>query len=279
MTRAAVLALPALLWASAAGARFAPPEGRTFLYAVTDTRGTGEGAPIVTTSERRVTFRKLPGGYGAELTVVSVEMTGPPAVAAMAGNFMKTLIGRTIRYRLDGGGAVIAVEDQAALIADVVAALRAMGGDGPNRGDAAAKVAQSVAAAPEPAQRAMLASLLTGAIAADRTEAPAGTRAVTVPAAALGKAVTLPGRETVQRRADRVTITDQAEGAVGQVVSAAPGADAAAGAPHLRVVDRVDLDPETGLLVSSERMVESWIDAAPDRRRVTHITATLSQVS
>lgn len=280
--RAAALALPALLCSAPAMARFAPPENRPLRYLVTDERGDA-GAPIITRSERRVTFRRDGAGWRADLTVLSVDMTGPSTITGMAGHVMKVLTGRTIAYRLDREGKVIDVEDQDTLIADMVTAFRTMaapsGGDTTVRGPAAARIAQIIAAAPPPAQRAILASLLTVMIAADRTEATPGGRDVSVPAAALGKPVSLAGRETVVRSADRVTITVRAEGGVAGAVAGLSDSPAPPVTPMIRIVERRDIDAATGLVLASERTSESWINGKSGARDLIRTTATLTPVS
>jgi hypothetical protein len=261
--RLAALAVALTLAPSTAFARFAPPEGKPLRYAIVEERGEGVTASRFTT-ERRVVFHKVSSGFTADLTVTAADATGNEKIAAMSRTVPAALMGRTIRYRLDGEGNVVAVEDQAALIALVAGAFAAMPEVGPG-----ARIAGTIRSMPEAQQRGMLASLLQPMALADRADALAASRAVTVPASSpLGQAVALAGQETVSRdSADRTVIDTVAEGSTG------------ADAPMIRITTRLVIDRATGLLISSERQTESWLPAAPDKRTVSKTTSTVTPVS
>ncbi len=261
--RLAALAVVLALAPSAAFARFAPPEGKALRYAIVEERGDGATASRFTT-ERRVVFHKTADGFTADLTVTAADATGNEKIAAMSRTVPAALMGRTIRYQLDGEGNVVAAEDQAALIALVADAFAAMPEVGPG-----ARIANTIRAMPEAQQRGMLASLLQPIAVADRADAPAVARAVTVPASSpLGQAVALAGQETVSRdSADRTVIDTVAEGSTGT------------DAPMIRITTRLVVDRATGLLVSSERRTESWLPASPDKRTIAKTTSSVTPVS
>jgi hypothetical protein len=261
--RLAALAVALALIPSAAFARFAPPEGKPLLYSLVEERGEGVTATRFTT-ERRVLFHKTADGFTADLIVVSADATGNAEIAAMSRTVPRSLMGRTIHYRLDAEGHVVAVEDQAALIALMADAFAAM-----SKAETAAKAAAAVRAMPEKQQLGMLASLLQPMAVADRADAVAGTRAVTVPAASpLGQAVALAGQETASRdSAGNIVIDTVAEGSTG------------ADAPMIRIATHLTIDRATGLLISSERRTESWLPAAPDKRTVSKSGSSVVPVS
>lgn len=259
--------LPALLVVAIAAPSFAPADGVALRYTVVDERNDGTTVSRFTSS-RRIVFHRTASGYRAELTILSVDAVGARDVAAMSRRLMSALLGRTIRYQLDAQGSVTAVEDQAALMALIVATVGKVAGagkvDSTARSDAADKFAASLSAMPEAAQRRMLASFLSSVIDSSGGGV-LGQRTVAVPmASSLAQAVTLPGTETVTRTANgRIAIGTVATG---------PGA----GESGVRIVRHREIDPSTGLVMLDDRQTESWLSSSPTKRNLVRIVATLA---
>lgn len=209
---------------------FAPPLGRTFVVAMEQVRSVG-GKDRRYRSTRTVAFRRNAGGLVAELVIT--RPADEPADAGGSDLFARTvaaLAGRTVRFRLDGAGQVLAVEDADAHWAHLLDALAALpGGErfaGPLRGF------------PPPARTRFLASMLDPVMPA-RVPVP-GRRPVSVAARApAGAAMTLAGQERVARRGDGTV----------QVTVDATGDD---GEAAVTIARRDVLDPATGLRVSHE---------------------------
>lgn len=270
-------ALAALLTVAApavAASSFAPADGVALRYTIVDERS--DGATVTRfTSARRVVFRKTATGYRAELTILSVGAVGVRDLAAMSRRLMSALVGRTIRYQLDSQGAVIAVEDQAALIALIVAtvgkASAAGTADSAARADAADKFAASLAAMPEAAQRDMLASFLSSVIDTSGGGMP-GRRAVVVPmTSSLAQPVSLPGSETVGRTSKGWIAIDTE--ATGPITS---GAGQPQGKSGVRITRHREIDPATGLVMLDDRRTETWLGSAPMKKNVIRSLATLA---
>ncbi len=145
---------------------FAPRIDAPYRYRIEQVRDEA-GVPRRYVTDRTIVFRRTPGGLVAELTITAVDgglATGPGALfeRAFAG-----LRGRMIRYRLSPGGTVTAVEDRAALWQALGDAVLAQAGDDPARLAIARRLVAPLRAMPEPAQVAMLGSMLATVIAAD----------------------------------------------------------------------------------------------------------------
>lgn len=265
-------AVAALL--AVAAPAFAPVDGVALRYTLVDERG--DGASVARfTSSRRIVFHKTATGYLADLTILSVDAAGERGVAAMSRRLMSMLVGRTIRYQLDARGAVIAVENQAQLMALIVAAIgktAAGGKDGSTvRSDAAGKFAASLATMPEAAQRGMLASFLTPVIDASGGGIP-GERAVVVPLASpLAQSASLPGTETIARTARGWMAIDTI--ATGAII---PASAEPRGESGVRIVRHREIDPATGLVMLDDRRTETWLSAAPGRTNTVRSVATVT---
>lgn len=268
-----LLALALVCWPGAALAKFAPVDGQQLRLSVTEDR-----AGTRFTSERRIVFRKADTGYTADLTIVAAGTAGGERdVGAMARRVMNALVGRTIHYRLDAAGRVVAVDDQDSLIATIVAAFGAMGGAGkdasPERQAVAARAAAAIGALPFESQRALLASLLTPVVGGALAEAVPGESPVTLPASSpMGQGAELKGRQVVTRAANgRIVIDIDATG------TATPGG--AAEPAMIRVVQHREIDPATGLVFVNDRRTDTWLAGRPGNIQTIRNVATLAPVS
>lgn len=258
----ALAVLPALVWPGVAAAKFAPVEGVSYVYAIMDTREAGRF-----TSERRIVFRRADTGWTAELTVISADAVGTGNAATMSRGLLSALIGQHIRYRLDAQGAVVAVEDQDALIKRVGDAI----GTAPGKSSTAARdavadrMAKTLAALTPDAQRTLLASLLTPAIGGALADDPIGERPIAMPAgSAFGPGGTeLIGTQVVTRGDVRTVIDTVAEGP-------------SPGGAMTRIVQHREIDTATGIVMRNERRTETWLTATPDKRQVATSSATVA---
>ena len=272
-----LIAASALVWPGVAAAKFAPPLGKVLNYTVVDVREEGNFS-----AARRIVFSKAEQGYVAEVTIVSNGAAADsPRVGSMANRALAVLTGKTIRYHLNDQGLVVEIEDQDALMKAVVDGLSAMAGKSSDaRSAAGTQIAGMVAALKPDAQRTLLASLLSPAIAGvAEAEAKPGQRPIALPAgSSMGQQAELKGTETVARfNGDLISVESDVEGpAPGALAAGVPGSDVAArGTPMMRIVQKRVVDPATGLVFFNERRTERWLSTAPDERQTSRSTATL----
>ncbi|MFZ5747582.1 MAG: hypothetical protein ACOY45_07965 [Pseudomonadota bacterium] len=266
--------IPALAMAllqSAAATTFAPPLDQPLL--LTTERVETEG------SERRsyriqvrMRFARDGDGYRAELVVVEAGGAAGRMESAMFETGLSGLAGRTIRFRLDRAGRVVAITDRAELwhdfcvgLARVMAASKAADPDA--RARLEARFVAPLEALPPERQIALLASLLTPAFASEAGDQPAGsTRAVRLPGrSAYGGAAPLDGARTVSRGADIQRVVTRAHGTV-------PAPDGSPARIVLTIEERSD--PATGLILQRRETRETQ-RAADGRRMAAVKTITL----
>lgn len=253
-----------MLWIAAQAAPvFAPPLDRSLTMTTETVRSDG---PTTRTfiARRTVRFSATPDGYRVAVTLDAAapgEADSDPAGLLRAG--FARLAGRTVVLHLDRAGAVTGIDDLPATwraVVDGMAALAPTGSD-PATQQRAARVraiVAALAAQPEPAQRQMIASLVTPLIAPElvaEAATPAPPRTVRVPATSIYGKAELDGLRAVRTRADGIEVSVSATGPV--AVTTAEGM--ASAAITLETLRRID--PRTGLVVESRERVETL---APD---------------
>ncbi|MES2441930.1 MAG: hypothetical protein V4574_03805 [Pseudomonadota bacterium] len=268
-----MIALAAFVWQTQA-AVFAPPLGVPIRIVTERSQGTGAGRFAVRI-ERLVRFARDGIGYRAEVVLLSADTGTANDARAMLQAGFAGLAGRTMVFRLDGAGKVVAVDDRAALwerfcasIAAAVVAQR-VNGTPAEHAALAERMAGPLRALPADRQQALLGSLVS-ALIADAPEAAPGTRPIRLPGASpFGGPVTLEGTRSVAPAGDlRRTAT--------RATAAVPAQDGAAGRVELEIDD--DMDPRTGLVAAHTETLRSAIGEGPAARRterVTTVTVTL----
>lgn len=260
-------ALPLALAASAADARFLPPEGRPLQQILTEDR-IEAGSTQRYISEREIIFTRTPDGYRAEVTIVSESHAADDA-GAMFGAGLAALKGQPIRFDLDRNGTIVAIADEEALWGRFCDAIGAMArGKRPLDVQRTRNVEALVApfrALPPARRRALLGSMITGIIAGPLADRQPGTQAITLPARdPKGVVISLPGKETVTLADSALTIESAAEG------------DLSATA-HLVVMRRQRVDAARGLIVETRTQRDTIIGTgAASRRSQSIVTSVIS---
>lgn len=261
-------ALPLLLAATSAPARFLPPEGQPLRQLLTEERIEPSGTQRYV-SEREIVFARTTSGYRAEVTIVSENHAAGDA-GAMFGAGIAALKGRPIRFDLDHNGAVIAIADEDALWSIFCDAIEGMA-----RGKSAldaqrTRNLQALVAPfrsmPPARRRALLGSMISALVAGPLADRQPGTRAITLPARdPSGATAALPGVETVTIGDGALTIDSVAEGDVGA-------------AAHLKVSRRERIDVARGLILETRTRRTSAIGTGTDRRQSETIMSSVISV-
>ncbi|OSZ63158.1 hypothetical protein CAP40_19115 [Sphingomonas sp. IBVSS2] len=190
--------------------------------------------------ERDVRFAREGTGYRAEVTLRAGVGETPDSTAAAYEAGFEAFAGKTIVFHLDPRGAVVAIDDMAALwerfcqrVADIAAARRTLAPT--EREKLAARIAAPLRALPVERQRAMLGSLVV-AVIADEAMTPGSTPVRLPGQSAYGGTTALEGQRTV------VALP-------GGLLRSTVRADAADVA-----FERVtDMDPRTGLITRNSK--------------------------
>ena len=202
--------------------------------------------------ERFVRFVREPGGYRAEVWLEAASSDTLDGTGALYEAGFAALARRTIVFHLDGAGTVRAIDDLPALweafcaqVAQATARQRTL--TPAAREALAARIAAPLRALPAQRQHALLASLVTAAIAGTAAEPP-GVRHVRLPGSSpFGGQVTLAGTRTTTAAAGLLETATLASADV--TVPAAAGAPARSGRIELEIRRR--FDPRTGLILSA----------------------------
>lgn len=214
-------------------------------------------------AERLVRFLAEPGGYRAEVRMRSAASDTQDLTGALYEAGFGALAGRLLVFHLDSAGAVIAIDDMAALweafcrrVGEVAAQRKSLAA--PDAAKLAERIAAPLRAMPVERQRAMLASWITALIAPEARE-PAGERPVRVPGVSpFGGAVTLEGTRSVTRFPRGLRGVTRASADVAQGERAG----------HIDYELIEDLDPETGLLIES-RLIQKTRAGTVETMRIT----------
>ncbi|MBY0284063.1 MAG: hypothetical protein K2W81_08885 [Sphingomonas sp.] len=259
--------LPFALAASAADARFLPPEGKPLRQVLTEER-IEAGASQRYVSEREIIFMRTPDGYRADVMIVSESHAADDA-GAMFGAGLAALKGQTIRFELDRNGTIVAIADEEALWGRFCDAIEGMArGKRPLDAQRARNVAALVAplrTMPPARRRALLGSMITAIIAGPRADRQPGTQPITLPARdATGPTIDLPGTEAVTLGNGALTIESTAEGDLN------PSA-------HLIVKRRERVDAARGLILETRTQRDTIIGTgATSRRSQSTVTSVIA---
>lgn len=244
---------------------FAPPLDQP-LHVVTE-RVQTEGSDIRRyTATREIRFLRDGTGYRAEVTLGTASAEGPGDSDDLFESAFAAMAGRTIRFRLDGSGAVIAVDEREAVWAALcdaiigVALARRATGNAAERAATTERIATPLRAMPAERQQAILASLIVNLI--ETRPLTAGTTPVRLPGRSpLGGSAMLDGTETVAREGTALRVERRSSGRV-----AVPGSTDSAllTSRTTRVID-----PLSGLVRSATERVETRLGG-----RVQVVTTT-----
>lgn len=258
-------ALPFALAASAADARFLPPEGQVLRQILTEER-IEAGTSQRYVSEREITFTRTPDGYRADVTIVSESHAAGDA-GAMFGAGLAALKGQTIRFELDGNGTIVAIADEEALWGRFCDAIEGMArGKRPLDAQRTRNLETLLApfrAMPPARRRALLGSMITAIIAGPRADRQPGTQPITLPARdATGATIDLPGTEAVTLGNGALTIESTAEGDLNPTA-------------HLIVTRRERVDAARGLILETRTQRDTIIGTGATLRRSQSIITSV----
>ncbi|MBX9860359.1 MAG: hypothetical protein K2Y20_12310 [Sphingomonas sp.] len=262
---ALLAALPFALAASAADARFLPPEGQVLRQVLTEERIEPTGTQRYV-SEREILFTRISDGYRAEVTIVSESHAAGDA-GAMFGAGLAALKGQPIRFDLDRNGTIVAIADEEALWGRFCDAIGAMArGKRPLDVQRTRNVEALVApfrTLPPARRRALLGSMITAIIAGPLADRQPGTQAITLPARdANGAVVSLPGKEAVTLGDGALTIDSTAEGGLSTTA-------------HLVVIRRERVDAARGLILETRTQRDTIIGTGAASRRSQSIVTSV----
>jgi hypothetical protein len=245
-----ILLAPIVLQAQAAV--FAPPLELPFRV-VTERVQEVEGSRTVFRVERLVRFVRDGIGYRAEVRVLASEADPSADASAMMDAGASGLTGRTIVFRLDGAGRIVAIDDREAVwtsfrqgIARIFAARKR---ETPaDRAQLAERIAAPLAAIPVERQVEILGSLVDVLIVGEAV-APHAARPIRLPARSpLGGTQTLEGTRSIAPAGPLLRIATRASG------------------KNIAMTVERDADPRTGLLASSTETVETRTGARSSTR-------------
>lgn len=135
--------------------------------------------------ERTVVFNPLADGFAIDVTTGAALASEDTPDNRMFASGMAALAGRTIRFRVDGGGALKSIDDEDAIWDAFCAAIEAMGQTGKRDTKPMARataMASPMRDAPLAVRRSMLFSMVEPLIAGKLvSEIPGTTRAVSLP--------------------------------------------------------------------------------------------------
>lgn len=227
--------------------RFAPPVGQWLRYEQIQDRDDA-GAHTRYRLARRVRFSAEGAGFLAEIETLSIDggiASGPGALFESA---MAVLKGLTVRLHLDAQGTVVAIDDQAIIMARLRDAIVAAATDkaAPDaRAALATRLAAPLTAMPEPLQRRMLGSVLSPLVAdTAHLDATAPEPVTQQGASPFGGLAQLSGtrRRWVDASGHLIVETNLSG-------TAQSGKDAATADMH--VTSRDTIDPATALVIDS----------------------------
>jgi len=249
---------------------FSPPLDRDFAYVTEQVQRDAQGTRTFR-AHRTLRFGRDEAGLHADLRLDKVDgdarAGGTRFEAGMSG-----LIGRTVRYRLGSDGSVVSIEGMDGHWSDFVDALASNAGRANAQGQAIGdRVIAPLRSAPSPQRRAMFASMIAPAIAADI--AAGGARPLGVASEVgrppFGSGAMLSGTERVDDMGDgtlRLTRT----------VTGTHGSPAIAGTSPVERVNRERqttqlIDRKSGLMRHSEARTVTLIGDA-ELLTITRIT-------
>ena len=202
--------------------------------------------------ERLVRFSREDSGYRVEMIVLGSASDAPQALGNLVERSLSALAGRAIVLHLDDKGRAVAVDAMAPLwervcqrVADAAAPRP---GALPEQTALAAKLAASLRALPPERQRALLATLVTAAVATEPLDSIGTVTPVRLPGVSpFGAPVTLEGtRRTVLAENGLLRTTTIASATM--TLPARDGAPATSGTASL---ERIRIfDPRTGMIAS-----------------------------
>lgn len=258
----------ALMLQAAMPIAFAPPLDAP-IRVVTERR---EG-PNTYRAEKLIRFSRDGQGYRAEVVVLRGTAEASSQAGSMFDAALESLVGRTMVFRLDGAGKVMAVDDREALWAAFCEGIAAivMARRGHAKADLAAmaeRLAAPLRAFPVERQLAVLGSFVSSLEPDEAERAPGGVRAVRVPGTSpFGGPVTLEGSRTLAASGGVLHNVTRA----GADVSLPARPDAPARSGHVDLEIARDLDLRTGLLRSGSETVEASIGGVAQPERVTTV--------
>jgi hypothetical protein len=255
-----------LLQASVAAPSFAPPTD-TPLRIVTERSETGAGERRYR-FERLVRFSRQSTGYRAEAMLLASTSAAPPALGELVERGLTALAGRKIVLHLDATGAVTAIDDMAVLwdlvcgrVAEAAASRQSL--PSAEARALADRIAAPLRALPPERQRALLATLVTAAIATEPLDSPRATLPVRLSGVSpFGKPVTLEGtRRTDPIEGGLLRTTTRASATV--TLTSQQGAPAATGSVELERVRT--FDPRTAMIAASIDTTVNTLSATKTR--------------
>lgn len=278
LSLAVALIFSAALLTSAADGRFNPPRGQALRYSYFQTRDDGH---IVREFiiERRVVFEQTAGGITAEVTQTRTADRAGPEVGESFQAGLAVFMWRPIKYRLDASGAIVMIDNAAALWELFCNGMEAM----VQGNDARAKARRALLdqyintmrSLPEARKLKMLGSYLSPIIATSIPPLTTGAgRDITLPFNnALGEASQLSGKErVVALSAGMILVETTAQGDA----AATPKTPAA----HFSVARRQQIDTTTGLIVELHEVRTTQIGEGENKaRQISTVVSTLAPVS
>lgn len=122
---AVALAMPGLARAGDIAIPFAPPTDRALTYMIEQHRPV-EGRTSLFSTTRDLRFARAGDAYVLHATLRAVDSDAPPSAREPFAAALTPLIGVAMRFRLDRGGRIVALEDMDAVWATVQAGLAQM---------------------------------------------------------------------------------------------------------------------------------------------------------
>lgn len=235
--------------AAAAVPAIRPPLDRPLTVTTQQTRQVTGARPRRFAIARRITFHATPTGFVAEVRTLRVAGDPGDAAGERLVRMAASQVRQVVRVTLDAAGHPVAIERQAALWADLVAAIAQAGKGAKGAAQPAmATVVASLDALPAAKQVALLASSVTAILPRDVPSGGVAAHGVTIPARwPDGRVAALAGTESATVDAQgRVTLRRSASGTAGV-------------GERLSVETQAVADPATGLLLSSR---ETLVTAA-----------------
>lgn len=243
-------------WAEPIVLPFAPPIDQALTYRIEQHRPVA-GKVSAFTAIRDLRFDRAGDGYGLSVTLRSIDTDAPAAGAEPYRAALEPLVGITMRFRLDGRGQVVALDDMDAVWGRVQAGLKAMltGPEGDRQ--RAAKNVQALFDGLSPEGRL---ALLAGEIrplflfAAGEVEDGAGRGLRTVAGSPLGRPVPVEGSVVVAgQQADALDLKEILSG------------------QGVQVAIRYHLSRTTGLVENQERSLIVGGQALVESRSLTAV--------
>lgn len=245
------IAVLALATAEPATAPLDPVLDRPYRLTVSEERSVS-GRLRHFVAERRVVFHRDNGLLVADVTLVAMNQDIGGEAGRRFDAVAAALRRRPVRFRLATDGSLVGIDDEAAVWAAMAAAMDMSTGRRTN--DSAA-----VAALPDDARRATIASIIMPIVAgADAVRTP-GSRAVVLPSRPVAAGAPLRGRETVTQGDDGL-------------LHIATHADASTGDAAVSIDRERALDAASGLVLHEEETQTTRLGTA------TQVTRTVTEL-